>query len=738
MSTVDGPWVRRNRRPDRLGNSGTPISRRSLWPGLPYPLGATFDGKGVNFAMYSPHATKVELCLFDSPQDKKETQRIELPEVTDNVWHGYLPAILPGQLYGYRIHGPYEPQTGHRFNSNKIVFDPYALAVGRNLTWDDSLFGYSLGSHPEDPELNTGDSAAFAPLAVVVDRTFDWGDDQLPNIPMHKTVIYELHVKGFSKLNHDVDETIRGTYAALASDSSISYLKSLGITTVELMPIHFHIDGRHLIEQGLTDYWGYNTLGFFAPEPTYGSSGDGCGAVSDFKSMVRNLHRAGIEVILDVVYNHTMEGNQLGPTLSFRGIDNAAYYRLNPDDRRYYMDFTGCGNCFDMTNPWVLRMIMDSLRYWVNDMHVDGFRFDLASTLARELHDVDRLGGFFDIIHQDPVLSQVKLIAEPWDLGPGGYMVGSFPAQWSEWNGKYRDCIRHFWKGDGGHTSQFATRICGSPDLYGWNGKRPYASINFVTSHDGFTLQDLVSYDEKHNEANQEQNRDGVDDNISWNCGVEGPSDDPSIAELRMRKKKSMLATLILSQGVPMLLAGDEIGHSQSGNNNTYCQDNELTWLDWDLSESSKELLDFVQKLLLIRREQPVFQRRRFFHDQSIGKMDSPNVAWINPDGGEMTDDAWSNGFTKCLGQILFGDQVDTDPCGEVVAGDTLLLLFNADHGDPISFTLPKIENGEPWLRLLDTSIQGFESVRCKAGQEYLLNPATMAVFRLDVVSHDS
>jgi len=737
MSTVDGPWVRRNRKHDREKKCGTPISRRSLWPGLPYPLGATFDGRGVNFAIYTPHATKVELCLFNSPNEKKESQRIELPEVTDNVWHGYLPGISPGQLYGYRVHGPFDPQNGHRFNSNKVVFDPYALAVGRTITWDDCLFGYPVDSPQSDLELNASDSAAVAPLGVVVDQAFDWGDDQRPNIPMHKTVIYELHVKGFSKLNRVLDESIRGTYAGLSSDPVVKYLKSLSITTIELMPIHYHIDGRNLVDRGLSDYWGYSTLGFFAPEPTYGVSGDGYGAVNEFKSMVRNLHRAGIEVILDVVYNHTVEGNQFGPTLSFRGIDNAAYYRLNSEDRRFYMDFTGCGNCFDMTNPWVLRMIMDSLRYWVNEMHVDGFRFDLASTLARELHDVDRLGGFFDIIHQDPVLSQVKLIAEPWDLGPGGYMVGSFPAQWSEWNGKFRDCVRHFWKGDGGHTGRFATRICGSPGLYGWSGKKPHASINFVTSHDGFTLQDLVSYDAKHNEGNQEDSRDGADDNISWNCGFEGPTDDPSITALRMRKKKSMLATLLLSQGVPMLLAGDEIGHSQLGNNNAYCQDNDLTWLNWDLKDSSRELLEFVQNLLLIRSEQPVFQRRRFFHDEPISRQDSPHVAWINPDGDEMLDDAWTDGFTKCLGQILFGDQVDTDPRGEVVAGDTLLLLFNADHGSPIPFTLPMVENGEPWQRLLDTSIPGFERVLCKAGQDYFLNPATLTLFRLDVVSHD-
>jgi glycogen operon protein len=710
---------------------GTPESVCRVWPGEPYPLGATWDGKGVNFAIYTENATKVELCLFDSAEAEQERLRIPLPERTDEVWHGYLPDVTPGQVYGYRVDGPYEPEKGHRFNPNKVVLDPYARTIVRRVQWDDALFGYTLGHEAVDLSFDERDSARFAPLAAVVDPVFAWGDDRHPNTPIHKTVIYEMHVRGFTKLHPKIPEELRGTYAGLATDPAVDHLKSLGVTAVELLPVHFHVDDRYLAEKGLSNYWGYNTLGFFAPEPYYDSPAYQLGPVQEFKTMVRTLHAAGIEVILDVVYNHTAEGNQCGPTFSFRGIDNAAYYRLSPEDARYYMDFTGCGNTFNMQNPRVLQLIMDSLRYWVTEMRVDGFRFDLASTLARELHDVDKLGGFFDIVHQDPTLSQVKLIAEPWDLGPGGYMVGNFPAQWAEWNGKYRDTVRHFWKGDGGHTGEFATRICGSPDLYEWSGKRPRISINFITCHDGFTLRDLVSYDHKHNEANGEDNRDGADDNVSWNCGAEGPTDEPQIVELRARKMRSFLATLFFSQGVPMLLSGDELGHTQKGNNNAYCQDNELTWLNWNLNEEQERLLRFVRRVIEIRHEQPVFQRRRFFHGQAIGAEESPSIAWLNVDGTEMTSDAWTNGFTKCLGVVFVGASIDVDKHGEEIAGDTLLLLVNADHGDPISFTLPDMDGQQPWQRLLDTAEVKLDKTLLKPGDTYVMQAASLALFRL-------
>jgi glycogen operon protein len=715
---------------------GVPTSVHRVWPGEAYPLGATWDGKGVNFAIYAENATHVELCLFDSADAERESLRIPLPERTDEIWHAYLPDVTPGQIYGYRVHGPYEPQHGHRFNPHKVVLDPYAKEIARPVRWNDALFGYTIGEAASDLSFDARDSAPYAPLASVVDPVFAWGDDRHPETPMHKSVIYEMHVRGFTKLHPGIPEELRGTYAGLATDPAIDHLKSLGVTAVELLPVHHHVDGTHLTEKGLVNYWGYDTLGFFAPEPRYDSPAHRLSAVQGFKSMVRTLHAAGIEVILDVVYNHTAEGNQQGPTLAFRGIDNAAYYRLSGEDPRYYMDFTGCGNTFNMTNPRVLQLIMDSLRYWVAEMHVDGFRFDLASTLARELHDVDKLGGFFDIIHQDPVLSNVKLIAEPWDLGPGGYMVGNFPAQWSEWNGKYRDCVRHFWKGDGGHTGEFATRICGSPDLYAWSGKRPHASVNFVTCHDGFTLNDLVSYDHKHNEANGEDNRDGAGDNVSWNCGAEGPTDDPRIIELRERKKRSFLATLMFSQGVPMLLAGDEIGHTQNGNNNTYCQDNELTWLDWNLNDNQWELLQFVRRIIQIRHDQPVLHRRRFFHGQAIGTKESPSLTWLNTDGSEMTHEAWTSGYAKCLGLILYGDSIDVDKHGEEIAGDTLLIVFNADHGNPIPFVLPELEEQRPWQRLLDTADTSVDKRPLDARQPYLMEPASLALFRL-TTEHD-
>src|SRR5262245_7511330 len=576
-----------------------------VWSGQPYPLGATWDGAGVNFALFAERATKVELCLFDSPDSKREAGKIALPEQTEFVWHGYLPDAHPGQLYGYRVHGPYEPAKGLRFNPNKVVLDPYAKAIGRDLTWDDSLFGYKMGDQAADLSFDDRDNAAFAPLGMVLDTAFTWGDDRPPRTPWHKTFIYEMHVKGFTKRMPGVPEELRGTYAGLAHEAAIEHLQNLNVTAVELLPVYHHMDDKFLLDKKLCNYWGYNTLAYFAPDLRYASKQSARKSVQEFKTMVRSLHRAGIEVILDVVYNHTCEGNQLGSTLCWRGIDNTAYYKISPQDPRYYMDFTGCGNSLNMQHPRVLQFIMDSLRYWVLEMHVDGFRFDLASTLARELFEVDRLSTFFDIIQQDPVLSRVKLIAEPWDVGAGGYQVGNFPVQWTEWNGKYRDIVRRFWKGDGGLVSEFATRLSGSSDLFGDDGRKPYASINFVTCHDGFTLQDLVSYNGKHNNANGEGNRDGADNNDSWNCGAEGPIDDAGVNILRERQKRNLMATLLLSQGVPMLLAGDEFGHSQKGNNNTYCQDNELTWLDWELRPEQKDYLEFVRKVARIMQDQP-------------------------------------------------------------------------------------------------------------------------------------
>jgi len=700
-----------------------------VWPGRPYPLGATWDGSGTNFAIYSEHATKVELCLFDSAEAQRESQSVTLLEHTDTVWHAYLPDILPGQIYGYRIGGPYEPDKGHRFNPHKLLLDPYAKAIARETCWADEMWGYKLGDPQADLSFDERDDAACAPLGMELDEAFTWCDDRRPQSPWNKTLIYERHVKGFTQLHAEVPEKLRGTYAGLSSDAAIRYLKNLGITAVELMPVHYHVDERHLTDRGLVNYWGYNTLGFFAPQPRYASVSGAAEIVREFKSMVRNLHAAGIEVILDVVYNHTAEGNHLGPTLSFRGIDNAAYYRLSPQDPRYYLDFTGCGNTFNMRNPRVLQMIMDSLRYWIVHMRVDGFRFDLASTLARELHEVDKLGAFFDIIHQDPVISQVKLIAEPWDLGDGGYQVGNFPALWSEWNGKYRDCIRRFWKGDGGVVSEFATRFCGSSDLYEWSDRRPHASINFVTAHDGFTLHDLVSFDHKHNEANGEDNKDGTDDNLSWNCGAEGPTNDPKILALRETKKRNFLATLLLSQGAPMLLSGDEIGHTQRGNNNAYCQDNELAWLNWELTPEQESLLKFVRRLIALYHEQPVFHRRRFFHGRAIHGAEAPEIAWLEPSGAEMTDEAWQSGLVGSLGVELFGGNIDVDEHGETITGDTMLLLFNADHSQPIHFTMPVPKDEQPWELVFDTAREtGAEPEH--PGENYELLPCSLAVFR--------
>ncbi len=596
----------------------------------------------------------------------------------------------------------------------------------------DSVSGYILGDKQADLSFSPADSAADAPLAAVIDEAFTWSDDRPPRNPLHHSVIYEVHVKGFSQMNPEVREQDRGTYAGLGSESSIKYFRSLGVTAVELLPVHVHFDEQPLLDRKLCNYWGYNTLGFFAPDPRYASSPAPEECVREFKTMVRNLHDAGIEVILDVVYNHTAEGNQLGPTLSFRGIDNASYYHLSPQDPRYYMDFTGCGNTLNMRNPRVLQFITDSLRYWVQNMHVDGFRFDLASTLARELHEVDKLGAFFDIIHQDPVLSQVKLIAEPWDLGEGGYQVGNFPVLWSEWNGKYRDCVRRFWKGDGGVASEFATRICGSSDLYEWSGRRPNASINFITCHDGFTLQDLVSYDSKHNEANGENNRDGANDNDSWNCGVEGPTNDPKIVALRRKKQRAFLATLILSQGVPMLWSGDEVGHTQNGNNNAYCQDNELTWLEWELEPWQQKLLAFVRKLIALYHKQPTFHRRRFFHGKSLHGTQQAEIAWLEPSGREMSQESWNAPHVRCLGVQLAGGKIDVDEYGDPIIGDPILILFNADHAVEIPFTMPMVETGEPWKRVFDTALEddadGEDGTPIE-GSVYRLAPCSMAVF---------
>ena len=672
--------------------------------GEPYPLGATWDGKGANFTLFSEHAEKVELCLFDSPSATKESERIELSECSDFVWHVYLPDARPGQLYGYRVHGPYDPKNGHRFNPHKLLLDPYAKAIGRPLRWCDELFGYRIGAPDEDLSLDDRDSAASAPLAAVIDPSFDWGNDRLLRRAWRDTIIYETHVRGFTKLHPKVPENLRGTYAGLATEPVLEYLKQLGVTAIELMPVHHFLQDRHLLERSLANYWGYNTLGFFAPEPRYAAAESPLDAVREFKEMVKALHAAGFEVILDVVYNHTAEGNHLGPTLSFRGIDNAAYYRLVVEDRRYCMDYTGCGNTLDATTAKVLQLIMDSLRYWVTEMHVDGFRFDLASALAREFKDVDRLGAFFDIIHQDPVISQVKLIAEPWDLGDGGYQVGNFPVGWTEWNGKYRDCIRGFWKGDSGAMSELATRLCGSNDLYAHNGRQPMASINFVTAHDGFTLHDLVSYSEKHNEANGEENRDGHDDNLSWNCGAEGPTDDPSIIELRKRQKRNILATLLLSQGVPMLLGGDEVGRTQQGNNNAYCQDNELSWTDWNLDQRRGELLEFTRRLIRCFRAHPTLRRYKWFQGRPLRGAAAKDIVWWRADGQEMTDADWDAGWVGALGLRLDGKGLDVqDEQGRAVEDDTLLILLNAHH-EPVSFTLPAYVRGVRWAVVFDTT----------------------------------
>ena len=669
------------------------------WPGAAYPLGATYDGSGTNFALFSEVADTVELCLFDA--DGAET-RLPLTEVDGFVWHTFLPGVEPGQRYGFRVHGPNEPKAGHRCNPAKLLLDPYAKAIDGTFEWHQSLFGYQFG----DPDSrNDDDSAPHMPKSVVINPYFDWGIDRPPRHEYAETVIYEAHVKGLTQTHPDVPEEIRGTYAAIAHPVVIDHLTSLGVTALELMPVHHFANDATLLEKGLSNYWGYNSIGFFAPDPKYSSAATPGGQVGEFKAMVRALHEAGIEVILDVVYNHTAEGNHLGPTLSFRGIDNAAYYRLVDDDKRYYLDYTGTGNSLNVGHPHSLQLIMDSLRYWVTEMHVDGFRFDLASALAREFYDVDRLSAFFDLVQQDPTVSQVKLIAEPWDLGPGGYQVGNFPPQWSEWNGKYRDTVRDFWRGEPATLGEFASRITGSADLYEQSTRRPGASINFVTAHDGFTLRDLVSFNEKHNEANLEGNKDGENHNRSWNCGVEGRTDDPEVNAVRARQQRNFLATLLLSQGVPMIGHGDELGRTQDGNNNGFCQDNELTWVDWD--DADRPLQEFTRRVTALRAAHPVFRRRRFFDGLPVrrpGAEGLPDIDWLRPDGSPMTDADWGAGFGRAIAVFLNGNGIaEVDTRGERVADDSFLLCFNAHH-EPLEFTLPGPEFGAAWDTVLDTA----------------------------------
>lgn len=674
-------------------------------PGTANHLGATWNGQGTNFALFSENATNVDLCLFDK---KGKESRHALTEVYNFVWHGYFPQIKPGQRYGFRVHGPFEPENGHRFNPNKLLVDPYALAIEGNITPGQSIFGYTWHQPEKDLDCNVEDSAEAMPKCVVVDPSFDWQGDEPPNTPWNETIIYEVHTKGFTQQHPKVPKRLRGTYAGMAHPAAVKHLKSLGVTAVELMPVHhFHKTPGYLVSKGLSNYWGYDSLNYFAPFSGYSASGQAGQQVKEFKEMVRGLHLAGIEVILDVVYNHTGEGNHMGPTLCFRGIDNAAYYRLVEGNERYYMDYTGCGNSLRMSHPQVLKLIMDSLRYWVQEMHVDGFRFDLASALARELFEVGTLATFFDIIHQDPVLSKVKLIAEPWDVGDGGYQVGKFPLLWSEWNGKYRDTVRDFWRGENSTLGEFALRLTGSSDLYEHTGRRPHASINFVTAHDGFTMRDLVSYNDKHNEANGEDNRDGEDHNRSWNCGAEGDTDDPEVLQLRIQQQRNFLATLMFSQGVPMLLAGDEMGRSQRGNNNTYCHDDKLSWLNWSMSDQEKDLLRYTQKLVKLIKKHPVFRRRDWFYGREIHGSGIRDIGWFAVDGSVMHDE-WTAGFVKTLTVFLNGEEIATlDKYGEQVLDDSFLLMFNA-HYEPLEFALPERLRDRKWKLLIDTKSEGF------------------------------
>jgi isoamylase len=700
-----------------------------LWPGTPYPLGATWDGAGTNFALFSEVADGVELCLANDDGE----HRVELSEVDGFVWHGYLPDVGPGQRYGYRVHGPYEPAKGHRCNPAKLLLDPYGKAVDGRVRWHEALFGYRFSDHSR---INKADSAPYMPTNVVINPFFDWGDDRPPRTPYHGTVIYEAHVRGLTLRHPDVPAEERGTYAGLAHPAVIEHLVRLGVTAVELMPVHQFVPEHELTERGLTNYWGYNTIAFLAPHNGYSAATTPGGQVGEFKAMVKALHEAGIEVILDVVYNHTAEGDHRGPTLSFRGIDNAAYYRLSDDDKRYYVDYTGCGNSFNVRYPHALQLIMDSLRYWVLEAHVDGFRFDLASALARELHDVDRLSAFFDLVQQDPVVSQVKLIAEPWDVGEGGYQVGNFPPLWSEWNGKYRDTVRDFWRGQPSTLPEFASRLSGSSDLYETSGRRPVASVNFVTCHDGFTLADLVSYDRKHNEANGEGGADGTDDNRSWNCGAEGPTGDAAVLELRSRQRRNLLATLFCSQGVPMLLAGDELGRTQGGNNNAYCQDNEVSWVDWSLADSHADLVEFACELAAFRRDHSVFRRRRFFQGGPQGGDGLADIAWLTPSGREMAGRDWGTPYARAMMVFLNGDAItEPGPRGEPVRDDTFLILLSAHH-EPVTFTLPGPKFGRCWSVALDTAAgrgaEGSGTEHRPGGQIVLAGHAMMVLLRTD------
>ncbi|VTR75470.1 glycogen debranching protein GlgX [Cellulomonas hominis] len=704
-----------------------------IWPGRPYPLGATYDGSGTNFALFSGVAERVELCLFDEAGNET---RVDLPEMDAFVWHGYVPGMQPGQRYGYRVHGPYDPAQGHRCDPSKLLLDPYAKAIDGQIDNDPSLYSYTFGA---EGERNTEDSAGHTMTSVVVNPYFDWGHDRPPQREYHDSVIYEAHVKGLTQLHPAVPEEQRGTYAALGHPAVIEHLTSLGVTAVELMPVHQFVNDPSLQDRGLSNYWGYNTIGFFAPHNGYAAYGTTGQQVQEFKGMVKALHAADIEVILDVVYNHTAEGNHLGPTLSFRGIDNASYYRLVDDDLAHYFDTTGTGNSLLMRSPHVLQLIMDSLRYWVQDMHVDGFRFDLAATLARQFHEVDRLSAFFDLVQQDPIISQVKLIAEPWDLGDGGYQVGGFPPLWSEWNGQYRDTVRDFWRGEPSTLAEFASRLSGSSDLYEHSGRRPIASVNFVTAHDGFTLADLVSYNEKHNEANGEGNRDGESHNRSWNSGVEGPTDDPEINDLRGRQQRNFLTTLLLSQGVPMIAHGDELGRTQQGNNNVYCQDDELSWVDWELDDARTTLLDFARRVVHLRRDHPVFRRRRFFAGapERGGESDLRDIAWLTPGGQHMSDAQWQEEFARAVMVFLNGDAIaEPDLRGEEIVDDSFLVLFNAQP-EPTTFTLPDAEYGETWTVALDTDHQYEVGDQVKHGAEVrlehrstvvLMRPPTQAI----------
>ncbi len=674
----------------------TVISRLS--EGLPFPLGATWDGMGVNFALFSANATKVELCFFDD-RGEREIERVELPEYTNEIWHGYFPDARPGTVYGYRVYGPYDPSNGHRFNPNKLLLDPYAKGHRGELRWAPEVFGYTLGAADGDLSFDPRDSAPFVPKCQVIDPAFTWARDVMPRVPWERTIFYELHVKGFTQLHPAVPEQLRGSFAGLARKEVVDYIRHLGVTSVELLPIHAFVSDSILLEKGLTNYWGYNTIGFFAPDPRYSATR----TIAEFKQMVAHLHAAGLEVILDVVYNHTAEGNERGPTLSFRGIDNSSYYRLIPDDRRFYINDTGTGNTVNLSHPRVLQMVTDSLRYWAEEMHVDGFRYDLATILAREPYGFDEGGGFLDSCRQDPVLSRVKLIAEPWDCGPGGYQVGRFPPGWAEWNDRYRDTVRRYWKADAGLAPELATRLAGSSDIYNHRGRKPWASVNFITAHDGFTLNDLVSYNEKHNEANGENNQDGTSANYSWNCGVEGPTENPEIRALRERQKRNILATLLFSQGTPMLLAGDEFGRSQDGNNNAYCQDNEISWLGWEkIGEEGAALTRFVRRLTLLRHTFPILRRGRFLSAELNESLALKEITWINATGEEMRNEDWNDANMRCFGMLIDG-RAQATGIKRAASDITLLLIMNAHH-DLVNFTLPVIPGGKRWLCLIDTN----------------------------------